>query len=118
MAILNQRPHVPEEECKDQRHNVAAINISIAHDDYFMVPELFNVQNTLAIFLFNAHAKGSKHVLDLLVVIDLMLKRFFNVKDLSTKRKNRLEIPVTSLFSCATCTISLYKIDLALMRIS
>ena len=86
VAIFNQWSHISEKEGKDQRNNVTAINIGVAHDDYLMVTELFNIKDTFAIFLFNADTEGSKHVLDLLIVVDLMLQCFFNIEDLSAQR--------------------------------
>src|SRR6185503_8295207 len=109
MPVVNQRTHIPEEECQYQCNNVTAIYIGIAHDDNFIIPEFINIQYAGSILFFNTDAKSSKHVLDFLVIINFMFERFFNIEDFTTQWKDRLKIPVTTLFGSTTGTVSLDK---------
>ena len=118
MTVFNQWAHVTEKERKDQGHNVAAIDVGVAHDHDLVVPELFNIEYTGTIFFFDTDAKSRKHVLDFFIVVDTMLHRFFYVEDFSTQWKYRLEITITTLLGRTTGTISLHQVYLTLLRIT
>ena len=47
-AGLNQRAHMPEEECQQQGPDMAAINIGIGHDDDLVIARLFDVHFIIA----------------------------------------------------------------------
>ena len=113
MTIFNQWAHVTEEERQDQRSDVTSIDVGVAHDHNLVIAETIDVEFALAIFLFDADTESGKHVLYFLVVVDLMFQRFLYVEDLTTQRKDGLEIPVTTLLGCTTGAISLDKVDLA-----
>ena len=44
MTVVYQPAHMAEEEGKQKYLNVRAVNVSIAHYDYFAVAELFNIK--------------------------------------------------------------------------
>ena len=44
VAVLDQRPHIPEEEGQQQRADMSAVHIGIGHDDDLVIPKLFNVE--------------------------------------------------------------------------
>src|SRR5688572_12270768 len=102
MSVVNQRSHIAEKESKYKCDNMTSVNICIAHDNDLVISQAFDIENAFSIFFFNADAKSSKHILDLLIVIDLMFKCFFDVKDFSAQRQDSLKITITALLRCTT----------------
>ena len=60
ISALDERCHISEEECQQQRPDVSSVDISICHDDDLVVAQLVEVE-----VLADVAAKGRDHVLDL-----------------------------------------------------
>src|SRR5690606_6739859 len=84
---FNQLTHVPEEERKDKRPDVAAVNVRIGHDDDLVISQLVQVQRLRIVGGTKAHPKGSDDIFDLVVVVDLVFLCLLNVQDFPAKRK-------------------------------
>ena len=105
----DQLGHLPEKESKQQSANVRSVDVGIGHDNDPAVAQLGNIEATfvLAVAIFfrfaDPGADGRNHGLDLIVLEELILARFFDVYQFSADRKNGLITSITSLFGGATC---------------
>ena len=88
------------------------VNIGIGHNDDLMVTKFGDIK-----ILMDSGSESSDHSLDLFVSIDLVQTCFFNVQDLTTKWKDRLCGTVSRCLGGTARGISLYDIDLAVLRI-
>src|SRR6266487_427278 len=108
MAIADQLRHVTEEEGQQQRANVRAIYIGVAHDDDTTVAQFRHVE----VFI-NANTDGGNDILDLLIFEDLVESHALNVQDLTTQWQDGLKVAVAPLLGRATCGIALDEIEFA-----
>src|SRR5690349_1666841 len=96
------------EECQQQGANVAAVGISIGHDNNALIADLLNRE-----ILVDAGSKRRNKGLDFVVIEHLVEARAFGVEDLATQRQNRLEMAITTLFSGATGRVTFYDVNFA-----
>src|SRR6266536_279916 len=96
---------------------MTAINISIGHDNEFMITKLYKVQCLRIFRCANRYAHCSKNVAYFFILIYLMLHRFLYIQYLTTQWKNSLITSLTSLFSSTAGRISLNQVQLTFFRI-
>ena len=106
--MLDQRPHIPEEECQQQRADMGAVHIGIGHDDDLVIPELFNVE-----FVPDARAQRHDQGIQLVVAVDLIRPGFFHVEHLAPHGEDGLEPGVPTLNGGTGCAVALHDVDFA-----
>src|SRR5690242_4536450 len=116
-SLFYQFFHVPENKSKDKCSNVASVHIRIRHDDKFVVAKFGKIERFWIFRCSYLNTQCGEHISDLFVVINLVLHRFFHVQYFTTKWKNCLVAPVSSLLCCSTCRISLNQKQFATERI-
>ena len=88
------------------------VNIGIGHNDDLVITKLGNIK-----ILMDSGSEGSDHCLDLFVSVNLIQTCLLNIQDLTTQRKNRLCGTVSRCLGRTARGISLYDIDLTVLRI-
>ena len=83
-----------------------AVHIGIGHDDNLVVTQLLDIE-----ILMNTGTERGDHSADLIVFQNTVESRFFNVQDLTAKRKDCLRRADTRGFCGTACGISLYDED-------
>ena len=106
VALLNEGPHEAEEEREKKRSDMRAVDIGIGHDDDFVVTEFFEIK-----LVSNARAKRCNDRLKLIISVDLIGSRLFDVQHLAPEGKNCLEPRVTSLRGRAACGVTLDDVN-------
>ena len=113
IAVFHQRPHVAEEEGQNECHDVAAVYVGITHDDGLVVAQFFHIQDALPFFVFfDGYTQSRKHILDLLILVDLVLQGFLYVEDFTSQRQDGLEVPVAALLGGAAGRVALHQEEL------
>ena len=100
--------HLAVEEGQDQRPDVAAVDVGVAHDDQLVVAQLVDVEVVLA----DAGAERGDHRLDLVGRQHLVEARLLDVQDLPLERQDGLELPVAPLLGRAAGGIALDQEEL------
>ena len=113
-TLLDQLRHLTEEERQQQRANVRAVNISVGHQNDLVIAQLRGVE----ILFADAGAERHDERFDFAVRQHLVKARFFNVKNFSFQRKNRLVLSIASLFGRAAGGIALDDVDFRERRIA
>ena len=91
-AVFDERSQVSEDECQQQRSNVAAVYVGIGHDDDFAVTTLLDIFHNGA----GWNADRFENVRDFRIVENLDQLGFLNVQDFSTQRKNCLGVGIST----------------------
>ena len=94
MSFFDQRLHIAEEEGQQQGADMAAINISIGHDDDACRSADVGDIKVIA----NAGAQGRDQRFDLVIAQDLIQTGAFGIEDLAAQGQNGLEMTVAALF--------------------
>ena len=112
MAVLDQRAHEAEEECQQQGADMAAVHIGIGHQDNFAVTQLCEVK-----IITEARAERGNHRSQLVVAVNTVETRFFDVQHLAPQRQDRLMTAVTAFLGGAACGITLDDVDFGVGRV-
>src|SRR5208337_831546 len=99
--------HVPVEERQQQRPDVAAVDVGVAHYDYLVVPGLLRVE-----VLLYARAQRGHERLQLDVLEDLLVARLLDVEYLALQGKYRLYVLVPPLLARPARALPLHYEDL------
>ena len=91
---------------------MSAINISIGHNNHFVVPAF-----TLVIVIMDACSKGGNHGLYFLIHQDFIHTAFFHIENFTSQRQDCLCPAVSPLFCRTTCGITFYQEDFANLRV-
>ena len=91
---------------------MCTVHVGIGHDDDLMITQLGNIK-----ILMDSGAKCCDHRLDLGIAVDLIQSCLLYIQDLTTKRKDCLCRTVTCSLRRTTGGISLYDVDLTILRI-
>ena len=118
MASLDDLRHETIEECHDERVDVRAIDVGVGHDDNLIVAQFLDVCLAVA-FAINAEAYADRldDVHHRLGFEDAVPLHFLHIQNLTTQRKDGLEVAVAALLGRATCGVTLDEEDLALLRV-
>ena len=114
VAALDQLLHLAVEEGEQQRADVAAVHVRVAHDDDPVVAQLPGVEVVLA----DARAERGDHVADLLRGERLVEPRLLDVQDLAAQRQHGLEGAVAALLGRAAGRVPLDQEQLALLGVA
>ena len=98
MSAVDQLWHLPEKECQQQCANVRPVDISVGHDDDFMIPQLVRIK----IIAANRGAKRCNQSANFLASQHSVKARPLNVQNLAAQRQNCLIFTVSPLFGRAT----------------
>ncbi len=109
MAALDQLLHLPVEEREQQRADVAAVDVGVAHDDDAVVAQPGDVEVVLA----DPGAERRDDVADLLRRERLVEPRLLDVEDLAAQGKHGLEAAVAALLGRAAGRVALHEEELA-----
>ena len=113
VAVLNQRPHIPEEEGQKQCSDMSAVHIRIGHDDHLVIAQLLQIK-----FVSDARAQSHDQGVQLVVAVDLVGSGLFHVEHLAPHGQNRLEPGVSALNGRAGSGVALHDVDFAQLRIA
>src|SRR5579885_1200643 len=111
MAFGDERLHVAIEEGEQERANVCAVHVGVAHDDDAPVAQLRHVE-----VFAHPHAERGNDVLDLFARQHTVQPRPLDVEDFAAQGQDGLEVAVTALFRAPTGTVSLHQIQFAAIR--
>jgi len=89
---------------------MSTIHIGISHNDDMVIPCLLDIK-----WFTDTSPDCWNECLNFIVFQDLMDSCLFNVQDLTTKGKNRLEPSVPPLFGTTTCRVSFHDVYLTLL---
>ena len=112
ISLLDQLRHETIQEGQKQCCDMCTVNIGIGHNDDLVITKLGNIK-----ILMDSGSEGSDHCLDLFVSINLIQTCLLNIQDLTTQWKNRLCGTVSRRLGRTARGISLYDIDLTVLRI-
>jgi hypothetical protein len=89
VPLVDQGPHLGEEERHQERGDMRAVHIGVGHDDDLVVAQILDVE-------LRAHADAQRlaEVGDLGVLAELGRRRAQHVQDLAPKRQERLRLAV------------------------
>src|SRR3990172_3936114 len=113
VALVDQRPHVAEEEGQQQGADVGAVDVGVGHDDDAVIAQLGEVE-----LLVDAGAQGLDHRHDLDVAEDLVEARLLDVENLALDREDRLEAAVAAALGRAAGRDALDDEHLAVLRVA
>ena len=91
---------------------MCTVHVGIGHDDDLVITQFGNIK----IFM-DSCTKCSDHRLDLGIAVDLIQSCLLYVQDLTTQWKDCLRRTVTCCLRRTAGGISLYDVDLAVLRI-
>jgi len=111
MPLFDQFLHVAEEKGEQQRADVRAIHIGIRHEDHLAVAEVGDVE-----IVADAGAQRGDDRFDLLVAQHFVQPGAFGVEDLAAQWKDRLKMPVASLFGRAAGGFAFDDVEFGLLR--
>src|SRR5690606_27989669 len=100
--------HLPEEEREQKRANVGTVHIRVRHDDHLVVARLLQVE-----LITDSGTDSGNDRADFLIGEHLVNSRLLHVDDLSTQRKDCLEVPAAPLLCRTACRVALYEVELA-----
>ena len=112
MPLFDQRAHIAEEEGEQQGADMRAVDVRIRHDDDLVITELFGIE-----LLTDARAERGDDRGELIVAVDLIETRFFDIEHLTPQGQDRLKFSVASLLGGAARGVTLYDVDLCLTAI-
>ena len=102
VALVDQVGQLAEQEGQDQRADVRAVDVGVAHDDDLVVPQLLEVE-----LLADAGADRRDQRLDLVVGEDLVDAVLLGVDDLAAQGQDRLDVAVAALLGRAAGRVAL-----------
>src|SRR5439155_11668533 len=114
IALLDQLPHLAEEERQQQGADMAAVDIGIGHDDDAVIARLFRFE----ILAADAGAKRLDQGPDLGRGQHLVEAGALDIEDLPLERQDRLAAPVAALLGGAAGAVALDDEEFALGRIA
>ena len=91
---------------------MCTINIGIGHDDDLVITKLADIK-----ILMDSRSKCCDHSFDLGICINFIQTCFLYVQDLTSQRQDSLCHTVSGSLCGTTGGISLYDVDLAVLRI-
>ena len=91
---------------------MGAVHIGICHNNNLVVAELGNIE-----VVVNSRSKRRDHGTNLSVCIDLVQSGFLHVQNLSSQRQDGLVCLASGFLGGSAGGISLYQVDLAVLRI-
>ena len=91
---------------------MASVDVGIGHNDDLVITKFGNIK-----ILMDSGSEGSDHCLDLFVSVNFIQTCLLNIQDLTTKWKDRLCGTVSRCLGRTTRGISLYDINLTVLRI-
>ncbi len=106
MPVLNQLPHMPEEEGQQQYLNVRTVDVGVRHDDDFAVAELCDVELVADTASERLNQRDNLHR-----GIDAVKPRLFYVEYLSAQRKYRLEPAVSAVLRRTARRVALDDVE-------
>ena len=112
VALLDQRPHEPEQQGQQQRVDVVAVDVGVGHQHDLVVAQLVEVE-----LLVDAGAERGDDRLDLGVGQHLVDAGLLDVEDLAADREDRLDARVPALPGRAAGRVALDDEDLALLGV-
>src|SRR5205085_11077243 len=112
-AVLDERPEVAVQESQKERADVRAIDVSVCEQDRLAVAELLDVE----VVAYSGPESGDERF-DLLVPEHLVRAGLLDIQDLSAKRQDRLEPPVSAALRTAAGRDPLDDDQLALLGIA
>ena len=113
IAAVDERAHEAEEECQQQRADVAAVDIGIGHDDDLVIAELIDVK-----LIAQSGAERRDDGRELVVAVDLVGAGLFDVEHLAPERQNGLEARVAPLRGRAACAVALDDVEFGERRVA
>jgi len=114
IALFDQLAHVTEEECEKQGANVAAVDVRVGHENYFVIAELRSVE----IIFADAGAESGDDGANFFVAEHLVVTRFFDVENFSFEREDRLIAAIAAAFGGAAGGFTLDEEEFAAGGIS
>ena len=108
VAVLDQRPHIAEEEGQKQGTDVCAVHVGIGHDDDLVIAQLFNIK-----FLADTGTHGHDQRIELVIAVNFVRPGLFHVEHLAPHGQNGLETGVAALDGRAGSRVTLDDIQLA-----
>ena len=115
VARLEQRPEVAVDEREQERPDVGSVHVGVRHEDDLVVAEL--LVGELVGPGGDLDTQRGDHVLDLLVVEDLVEAGLLDVQDLAAQRQDGLEVAVARLLRRAAGGVALHQVELRLARV-
>lgn len=112
MSLADQLRHESIQEGQHQSCNMRTIDIGIGHDNNLVITQLADIK----IFI-DTCTKCSDHRFNFCVAENTIQTCFFYIQNLSTKRKYCLRCTVSGSLGTSTGGITLYDVDLAVLRI-
>ena len=107
VAVLDQRPHEAEEECEQERADMAAVDVGIGHDDDLVIAQFVEIE-----FVADAGSQCGDDRLELVVAVDLVGTGLFHVQHLAPEGEDGLEAGISTLRGRAACGIALDDVKL------
>lgn len=80
VTLLNEAPHLTEEEGEKEGADVGAVDVGIGHDDDFVVAGFFDAEGAVAGVAYTS-ANGGDEGADFVVVEDFVEAGFFDVEE-------------------------------------
>src|SRR5699024_9751875 len=108
MPPFNQSSHIAIEESQNQSSDMTTIYIRITHNHHFMIAEFFKIQCFTIFFGSYSYPQCSKDIPNFFIIKNSMRHGFFDVQYFSSKRKDSLELSISSLFGGSSCGVSLH----------
>lgn len=85
IAVFDDGSHAAEEECHQQRGDVASVHVGIGHDDDLVICELGDVDLLGVILGADGDAHGFEKACDFLVFKDFVIHGFLHVEDFASE---------------------------------
>src|SRR6266481_2091159 len=114
VAALDQLLHVAKEKREQQGADVAAVDVRVGHQNYFVIAQLAGVE----IILADPGAQRGDDGANFLVAEHLVVPRLFDVKNFALERQDRLVFPVAAHFCGAARGFALDDEQFAPRRIA
>src|SRR5579859_8085570 len=113
VALLDDLREVAVEEGKQQRADVAAVDVGVGHGHDAVVAHLLDVE-----VVADARAHRGDEVADLVRGEDLVQARLLDVENLAAQGQDRLRAPVAPALGGASGRVALDDVELALRRVA
>src|SRR5690348_2396864 len=97
VIFFNELAHVTEEKCEQQRADVAAVHVSVGHQNDFVIAQLGGVEIVFA----NAGAERGDNQAQLFVAEHLVVTGLLDVQDFAFEQQNGLIFAIAAFFGRA-----------------
>ena len=114
MTALDNFRHLPIEESQKQSANMRPVNISIGHDDDFVIAQFLDIK----IFAPNARAERRNQRANLIGGKHFVKPRALDIQDFAAQWQDRLIGAIARLFGRTTGTVTLNQKQLGTRRIA